>query len=128
MKIVSMIARYLLGLVFLVFGLNIYLQFLPAPPPPPGPLGQYMTALMTTHYIWFVGVFQVVPALLLLINRYVPLALALLAPVIVNIDLTHLLMAPSGLPIAALVTVFWILVFLRVRSAFSGLFQARAAD
>lgn len=128
MKIAATIARYLLGLVFLVFGLNIYLQFMPAPPLPPGPLAQFSGALFSTHYIFAVGLFQVVPAILLLINRYVPLALALLAPVIVNIDLTHLLMAPSGLPLAAIVTLLWILIFLRVRSAFSGLFQAKAAD
>lgn len=125
MKIVALIARLLLGLVFLVFGLNIYLQFIPAPPLPPGPLAQFSGALFSTHYILVVGVFQVAAAILLLINRYVPLALALLAPVIVNIDLTHILMAPSGLPMAAIVTLLWILVFLRVRSAFSGLFQAK---
>jgi hypothetical protein len=126
-KIAATVARYLLGLVFLVFGLNIYLQFMPAPPMP-GPLGQYLGALTVTHYIWFIGVFQVVPAILLLMNRYVPLGLALLAPVIVNIDLIHMLMAPSGLPLAAIISLLWILVFLRVRSAFSGLFQAKTAD
>lgn len=128
MKIAAIIARYLLGLVFLIFGLNIYLHFIPTPPLPPGPFADFNSALSSTHYIIAIGVFQVVPAILLLINRYVPLALALLAPVIVNIDLTHLLMVPSGLPIAAIVSLLWILVFLRVRSAFSGLFQAKVAD
>jgi hypothetical protein len=70
-----------------------------------------------------IGFFQVVPAILLLVNRYVPLALTLLAPVIVNIDATHILMAPSGLPMAGLVTVLWLLVFVRVRTAFSGIFE-----
>ena len=126
MKIAAAIARYLLGLVFLIFGLNIFLHFIPAPPPPPAtPLGQFFSALFTTHYIFAVGVFQIVPAILLLINRYVALSLALLAPVIVNIDLTHLLMAPSGLPLAAVVTLLWILVFTRVHTAFRGLFQAK---
>ena len=126
MKITAAIARYLLGLIFLVFGANIYFHFIPAPPPPPtAPLGQFFSALFSTHYIFAVGVFQVVPAILLLINRYVPLALALLAPVIVNIDLTHILMAPSGLPLAAVVSILWILIFLPVRSAFDGLFQAK---
>ena len=69
------------------------------------------------------GFFQVVPAILLLVNRYVPLALTLLAPVIVNICLVHILMAPSGLPLAGLVVVLWLLTFYRVRSAFAGLFQ-----
>lgn len=128
MKIAAAIARYLLGVVFLVFGLNIYLQFMPAPPLPPGPFADFSHALFNSHYILVVGIFQVVPAILLLINRYVPLGLALLVPVIVNIDLTHIFMAPSGLPIAAVVSALWILVFLRVRSAFSGLFQARVEN
>lgn len=126
MKIVATISRLLLGLIFLVFGLNIFLHFIPMGPPPAGPMGQFAGALFVTHYIQVVGVFQVIPAILLLLNRYVPLALALLAPVIVNIDLTHLLMAPSGLPMAALVTLLWIVVFTRVHSAFHGLFEQRA--
>jgi hypothetical protein len=125
MKIVALIARLLLGLVFLVFGLNIYLHFIPAPPMPPGPMADFSGALFVTHYIHFVGIFQVVPGILLLVNRYVPLALALLAPVIVNIDLVHLLMAPAGRPIAAVVTLLWIIVFTRVHTAFHPLFQAR---
>ncbi|HVZ82961.1 MAG TPA: hypothetical protein VG893_04745 [Terracidiphilus sp.] len=122
MKIAATIARYLLGVVFLVFGLNIFLHFIPQGPAPTGPLGQFFGALFTTHYIYIVGIFQVVPALLLLINRYVPLALALLAPVIVNIDATHILMAPAGLPLAAVVTLLWILVFTRVAEHFAPLF------
>ena len=123
MKIAATIARYLLGLIFLVFGSNIFIHFIPNPPMPPGTLANFTSALGESHYIYFVGLFQVVPAILLLVNRYVPLALALLAPVIVNIDLTHILMAPSGLPMAALVTIMWILVFFRVKAAFSGLFE-----
>ena len=128
MKIAATIARYLLGLIFLVFGLNIYLHFIAAPPPPPGPFADFNSALTSTHYVLFIGVFQVVPAILLLINRYVPLALALLAPVIVNIDLIHILMVPSGLPVAAVVSLLWILLFLRVRNYFSGIFQAKVSD
>jgi putative oxidoreductase len=125
MKIAATIARYLLGLIFVVFGMNLYLHFIPMGPPPVGPLGQFFGALFITHYIHVVAVFQVVPGILLLVNRYVPLALALLAPVIVNIDLTHILMAPSGLPLAGFVTLLWLLVFTRVHSAFHPLLQAR---
>jgi putative oxidoreductase len=124
MKIVATIARYLLGAIFLFFGSNLFFHFLPNPPIPPGTLERFTSALAESHYIVAVAFFQVAPAILLLINRYVPLALALLAPVIVNIDLTHLLMAPRGLPMAAVITLLWILVFLRVRPAFAGLFQA----
>ena len=70
---------------------------------------------------------QIVSAILLLLNRYVPLALTLLAPIVVNILLFHILMAPSGLPLAIVVTVLWIVVFLSVRSAFAGLVQQRVA-
>ena len=128
MKIVSTIARYLLGLIFLVFGLNLFFHFLPMGPMPTGPAGQFFGALMVSHYIQIVAVFQVVPGILLLINRYVPLGLALLAPVIVNIDLTHILMAPSGLPLAALVTILWFLAAWRVRSVFFPLLQQKVAD
>jgi hypothetical protein len=128
MKIVSMIARLLLGVTFLVFGLNLFLHFLPMGPMPTGLAGQFFGVLAASHYIYAVAVFQVVPAILLLANRYVPLGLVLLAPVIVNIDLVHALMAPSGLPMAALVTILWILVALRVRSAFAGIFLERVQD
>jgi hypothetical protein len=126
-KIAAMIARLLLGVIFVFFGLNIWFHFLPMGPMPTGAAGQYMSALASTHYITIVAVFQVVPGLLLLVNRYVPLALALLAPVIVNICLIHLLMLPSGLPMAAIVVLLWVLVFTRVRDAFQPLFEPRPA-
>jgi len=121
MKIVVIIARVLLGLVFVVFGMNIFLQFIKQPPMPPGPMKDFATALFVTHYIWAVGALQVVGGLLLLIGKYVPLGLTLLGPVIVNIDLTHLLMEPKGLPIAAVVSVLALVVLYGYRSAFAGL-------
>jgi putative oxidoreductase len=126
MKIAATIARYLMGLIFLVFGSNIFFHFIPAPPIPPGPMANFSSALLDSHYIYVVGLFQVVPAILLLINRYIPLALALLAPVIVNIVSTHIFLSPSGLPLAALVTILWALIFLRVRSSFDGIFEPRS--
>jgi uncharacterized membrane protein YphA (DoxX/SURF4 family) len=127
MKIVAMIARYLLGLVFLVFGLNKFFNFIPGALPP-GVAGQFMGALVSTKYIMVVGLFEVAGGALLLINRYVPLGVALLAPVIVNILLVGILMAPQGLAPGIVVALFWILVFLRVRSAFAALFEPRAQD
>lgn len=126
MKIVALIARILLGLIFVVFGLNIFLQFIPTPPMPPGPMKDFSTSMFVTHYIHVVGFFQVLTGVMLLINRYVPLALTLLAPVIFNIILTHVLMAPSGIPMALLVTLLWFIVFGRVRSSFSGVLEARS--
>jgi putative oxidoreductase len=124
MKITSVIARFLLGLIFLVFGLNGFLHFIPASMPS-GTAGQFVGALFVSHYLAVVFLFQLISAILLLINRYVPLALTLLAPVIVNILLFHLLMALSGLPLAIVVTVLWIVVLLSVPSAFAGLLQRR---
>jgi putative oxidoreductase len=125
MKIASMIARVLLGLIFLTFGLNGFLNFIHMPPPT-GLAGQYMGALFVSHYLVPVFLLQVTGGALLLANRFVPLALALLAPVIVNILLFHCLMAPEGLPLAIIATLLWAVVFAAKRSAFAGLIAARA--
>jgi len=87
--------------------------------------GQFMGALYVSHYLWVIFAFQVIAGVLLLVNRYVPLAVAILAPVLVNILTFHVLMAPSGLPMALVVAVLWVLIFIEVRPAFSGLFQSR---
>ena len=126
MKTTAIIARFLLGLIFLVFGLNGFFHFIPMPPPT-GVAGQFMGALFVSQFLVVIFALQLIGAVLLLINRYVPLALAILAPVIFNILFFHLLMAPSGLPLALLVTVLWIFTFLGVRSAFAGLLQPRVA-
>jgi hypothetical protein len=126
MKITAVIARFLLGFIFLVFGLNGFLHFIPAGMPT-GIAGQFVGALFVSHYLVAVFLFQLVSAVLLLINRYVPLALTLLAPIIVNILLFHALMAPSGLALALVVAVLWIVVFLSVRSAFDGMLQPRVS-
>jgi putative oxidoreductase len=124
MRTASVIARYLAGLIFFVMGLNGFLHFIPLPPPA-GVAGEFMGALYVSHYLWVIFAFQVIGGLLLLVNRYVPLALALLAPVLVNILTFHALMAPSGLPLALFVALLWAAIFIEVRPAFSGLFQSR---
>jgi len=124
MRIASVIARYLAGVIFLVMGLNGFLNFIPLPPPG-GIAGQFMGVLYVSHYLWVIFAFQVVAGALLLANRYVPLAVAMLAPVLVNIITFHVLMAPSGLPLALFVAALWAVIFINVRTAFSGLFQSR---
>jgi putative oxidoreductase len=126
MKIAVLIARILLGLVFLAFGLNGFLNFMPGSLPS-GPAGQFLSLLVQSHYDLFVSALQLAGGVLLLVNRYVPLALVLLGPVIVNIVLFHLLMDPSGLPFAAPVVILWGVVFLRHRQYFSGIFVRRAS-
>ena len=126
MKIVTLIARILLGLVFLVFGLNGFLNFLNTGPAPTGLAGQFLGALILSHYYWVVAALQIAGGALLLVNRFVPLALVLLGPVIVNIICFHVFMNPSGAPPAAVVTVLWLIVFYRVRQHFSGIFVQKA--
>jgi putative oxidoreductase len=124
MRIASVIARYLAGVIFLVMGLNGFLNFIPLPPPG-GVAGQFMGALYVSHYLWVIFAFQVIAGVLLLVNRYVPLAVAILAPVLVNIITFHVLMAAAGLPLALFVALLWAAIFIEVRPAFSGLFQSR---
>ncbi len=125
MKIVTLIARLLLGLTFLVFGLNGFLNFLNMGPLPSGLAGQFIIALAQSHYLWVIAGLQVVGGVLLLVNRFVPLALVLLGPVIVNILLYHGFLNPSGAQLAILVTVLWFIVFYGHRQYFSGIFVQR---
>jgi putative oxidoreductase len=124
MRTASVVAQYLTGVIFLVMGLNGFLNFIPLPPPA-GIAGQFMGVLYVSHYLWVIFAFQVIAGVLLLVNRYVPLAIAVLAPVIVNILTFHATMAPSGLPLALFVAILWALIFVDVRPAFAGLFQSR---
>ncbi len=121
MKIAALIARIIMGLMFVVFGLNGFLDFIKGPLPP-GPAGQFIGLLMSTHYVWLVSGTQVIGGALVLANRYVPLGLAILAPLIVNILTFHALMLPAGAQMAILVTICWIIAFIPVRQHFSGLF------
>ena len=126
MKIAALIARILLGLVFVVFGLNGFLNFIKGPLPS-GVAGQFLGALMQSHFVFVISAVELAGGALLLANRYVPLALVLLGPVIVNIFFYHLLMDRSGLIIAIVVIILWGLVALRHRQYFSGLFVQRAS-
>ena len=125
MKIVTLIARLLLGLIFVVFGLNGFLNFLSMGPMPTGLAGQFIGALFLSHYFWVVAGLQVVGGLLLLVNRFVPLALVLLGPVIVNILLYHLFLNIGGVGLAIVVTILWFIVFYGHRQYFSGIFVQR---
>jgi len=124
MKIASLIARILLGLVFLVFGLNGFLHFIPMPPPT-GVAGHFFGAIFASHYWVVIFGVQTLGGLLLLANRFVPLALVLLGPVIVNIFFFHALMAPAGLPLAIVVVLLWALLAARNKQHLAGIFIQR---
>jgi putative oxidoreductase len=124
MKIAVLIARVLLGLIFVFFGLNGFLNFLHAPVPP-GPAGQFFGALYNTFYMNFIFLVQLVGGVLLLSGRFLPLALVLLGPVIVNILLFHISLQPAGLPPGVLAAILWFVVFFGVRKAFAGVFAQK---
>src|SRR6059036_732648 len=121
MKIAAIIARVLLGLLFVVFGTNIFLHFIPMPPQKPSLATDFSKALMESHYMCVVGLLQVLGGLLLLIGRYVPLGLTLLGPVIANILLFHIFLDRSGLPLAIIVAVLVLFLLWRYRTNFAGL-------
>ncbi len=128
MKIAALIARYLLAIIFLVFGLNHYFNFIHMGPLPAGIAGQFFGAFIASGYLYVVAFFEVVAAVLLLINRYVPLALVVLGPIIVNICITQILMGPRMLAVGAVVAILWCLAVWPVRSAFLPLLQQRVAE
>ena len=97
MKIVTIIVRVLLGLIFVVFGLNGFLHFIPMPPPDDSVAQKFAGILTSSGYMSVVFVLQLVGGLLVLSGFFVPLGLTILAPIIVNILLFHLCLAPAGI-------------------------------
>jgi putative oxidoreductase len=127
MKIASIVARYLLGLMFTIFGLNGFLNFIHQPPPT-NPLAlQFFGAIVASHFAAFFFAAQVLGGLLLLSGYFVPLALTVLAAELYNILAFHLTMAPESIAPALVACVLWILVFLQCRESFKGIFRAKPA-
>lgn len=123
MKYAILIIRILLGLVFVVFGANIILHFLPMQPMS-GNAGLFMAAIGGTGYMKVVGLIEIIGGLLLLVGRFIPLGLTLLGPVVANVLLFHMFLAPSGLPIALLTLAFWAFLVFVYRASFAGIFAA----
>ncbi len=122
MKIAEIIARVLLGLVFVVFGSNAFLHFIQAPPRA-GPAGNFISAMMDTGYVKVVGFCQVAGGLILLIGRYIPLGLTLLGPVIVNILCFHIFLSHEGWQLASVVAALALFLLWRHRRNFAGLLK-----
>ena len=123
MKIITIIARLLLGLMFAVFGSNAFLHFLPMPPMT-GHAGEFIGAMAATGYLQAVAALQVIGGLLLVIGRFVPLGLTLLGPIIVNILLYHLFIERSGLGMAVGIVLVSLFLLWRYRDSFAGLVRA----
>ncbi len=118
-------ARLVQGAAFLVFGLNGFLHFLPMPAPPPA-AGAFFGALFATGYMLpLIKGTEVVTAVLLLSNRYVPLALALIAPVIVNIVAFHAFLAPAGIALPLLLLATELTLAWSYRKAFAPMLRSR---
>src|ERR1700690_4610586 len=124
MKTTSIVARYLLGLMFTVFGLNGFLQFIHQPPPPSPLAMQFLVAVSASHFAAFFFAVQVLGGLLLLFGFFVPLALTLLAAELYNILAFHLTLS-EGIAPALVACVLWVLVFHQYRESFRGIFSAK---
>lgn len=123
MKYAVLVSRILLGAVFLFFGANLILQFYKQPPMP-GDAGELSRILAVTGWMKVVGLLQVIGGLLLLVGRFVPLGLTILAPIVVNIFLFHALLVPQGIPVAIVVALLEIFLIFAYRLSFRGIFSA----
>ena len=127
MKITSIVARYLLGLQFTVFGLNGFLNFIHQPPPANPVAIQFLVSVSESHFAAFFFGIQVLGGLLLLSDYFVPLALTLLAAELYNILAFHVTLAPETIALALVASVLWVLVFLQHRESFNGIFSVKPA-
>ncbi len=123
MKLTAKVARYLLGLGMVVFGLNAFFTFMP-PPDLPEKGGQFMGLLFESGYFNFVAILQLVGGLMLLLGRFVPLGLTFLGPVLVNILIFHISFDPKGIGMGLIFTLLWLIVFWRHKKSFEPLWTA----
>jgi putative oxidoreductase len=125
MKTAIIVARVLLGVVFVVFGLNAFLHFL-KPPMPKGEAGAFLGAMFASHYFYVVAALQITGGALCLLGRYLALGLTLLGPVIVNIVCFHVFLEHDFLKLlqpAFAVTALWLFLMFAHRSAFAPIFR-----
>jgi uncharacterized membrane protein YphA (DoxX/SURF4 family) len=126
MKIAVVIARILLGLPFLIFGLNDFFHFIPMQPIP-GDAGVLVTIMYTHGWLVFHGLLYVIAGALLLAGRYVPVALVILGPIIVNILVFHLTLGVPGIGMGLVCTVLEIFLIYAYWPAFRGIFTPKMA-
>ena len=120
MEIVILVIRIPLGLLFVVFGLNGWLHFIPLPPRE-GRAAEFMGAMISTGYFNIILVLQVIGGLLLLTGISVPLGLTLLGPVIVNIVMFHLFMDRKGIGLALVIAILLLFLVWQYWTSFAGL-------
>ena len=127
MQRITTVTRYLLGLTFLVFAANYFVPFLPAQPPPPADAMTFVVAFAGTGMMTFIKVIELIAAVALLTDRASPLALALLAPIVVGIAFFHVALAPAGIPIAIAVVALEVITAWGYRSAFAPMLSWKRA-
>jgi len=126
-RIATAIVRVLLGVMFLVFGLNGFLNFIPQPKDIPPEIMSVMSGLMKAGYMTVVSGAEVLIAVLLLSNRFVPLALAMLAPIVVGIITFHIAMAPSTIGPGIAVLLMELFLIWSYRGAFRPMLRVKTA-
>jgi putative oxidoreductase len=124
MRIMTAGARILLGLAFVVFGLNYFLEFLPKPDNMDPAAGAFVGALIAGKVLGLIKAVEIGAGLALLGNRFVPLALALLAPILVGINLFHIVYAPAGLVLPLALLAFELWLAWSYRNAFAPMLRA----
>ena len=128
MKIVSLIARILLGALFVFGGANHLFNFVPAQPLPPGAAGQFLAGMIGTGYLTFIGVMEVLGGLLIIIQQFVPFGLTILGPIVVNIFVIEALIMPKAIPVALVMVVLWVLGAWPFRTLFFPILQRKPAN
>ena len=121
MNIATTVARIVLGLLFLAAGAS---NFFITPPPLPGLAGAFNDVFFKSHWVLFIAVAQITIGVLMLSNRFVPVALIILAAFLYNSFAFHILMMPAALFAPVIVLVLWLIVALKYRALFAPIFVA----
>jgi hypothetical protein len=124
MKLVVFGARLIMGLIFLIFGMNKIVTFWHMPMPT-GDAGALMVLMFTHHWLVFYGFIEAASGLMLLLGRYVPLALTLLAGVGINILLFHITLEPGAIPLPLFLAVLELVLVYAYRDSFAGIFASK---
>lgn len=120
-------ARVLLGLVYLIFGINFFVPFIPMQPQPEGAAGTYMSGLFAAGYFMpLVKIIEVVGGALLLTGFFVPLSVAFLLPISLHIFLFHIALVPEGAPVGIVVLALNLFLVWAYKANFKLIFQSKA--
>lgn len=124
----TVILRTLFGLAFLVFGMNKFLHFIPNPQEPAAAMDFFGALFRTGYFLPLLAATEIVSGALLLSGIFAPFALVLIAPVIVNIFMFHVFLAPSGLPMAVVFVALELALAWQYRWAFSPMFSSNRSE